>query len=152
MPLPLPRRTLLWPCLAGLGMALNALFQASRLWPERPWPALGLGLLGLAAGVLLALQGLVFRWAELGCDGARLVLKPGGGLARLPGWMLRPFTRAHREGFLELPLGEARLEWVGRTLLLHGHPESDVVLGRGATAERVAAWLQARGVPAPVGR
>ena len=56
------------------------------------------------------------------------------------------------DGRLELPVAQASLEWVGRTLLLHGHPEVEVRLGRGARAERIAQWLQDQGMPTPVGR
>jgi hypothetical protein len=155
--LPVPRWPYLWPLLLVPAYALNPVFNLARSWNETAGHrAFGLLLL-LAAlvGGLLISGGLLASqyWRELRIEAGRLTIRPAIQLPRGLRWCLGSYlARIYKDGHLELPLNQAGLEWVGRTLLLHGHPEMDVRLGRGERAERVAKWLVAHGLPEPVGR
>jgi hypothetical protein len=155
--LPMPRWPFLWPVLALLLYAVNGAFHLVRNWHGTPWQVAGsvlILLLWLAAGASMAVGSLASRWRELSLENGQIRLRPAiEGIPRWALWCFNPqASRAFREGRLEIPLAGASLEWVGKSLLLHGHSETEVRLGRGERAERIARWLTAHGMPEPVGR
>lgn len=155
--LPLPRWPYFWPLLVIPAYGLNGVLNLGRAWHGSFWERV-LGVLMLVVwltlGCTMAVGILASRWRELRLENGQLLLKPGlNGFPRWVRWTLNPAAaQAYRDGELAIPLAQASLEWVGRKLLLHGHPEVDVPLGRGQRAELIAQWLCDRGLSAPVGR
>lgn len=156
--LPIPKWPFLVPgVLLVFGLA-NGLLQLFLHWHG----ALGWRILAIVAclgylymGLATAIGPMASLWREFRTDGATLQLHPYWGRL-LPSWTTRLYSAhlaRHRRGdHFEVALEGARLEWVGRTLLLHTQPEMGVRLGRGARAERAAQWLEGRGVPKAIGR
>ncbi len=154
---PLPRWPYFWPLLVIPAYGLNGVLNLGKAWHGPFWErSLGILMLvvWLMAGCLMATGIMASRWRELRLENGRLLLKPG--LERFPRWVrwtLNPAAaQAYREGQLAIPLAQASLEWVGTKLLLHGHPEIEVALGRGPRAETIARWLCDQGLASPVGR
>jgi len=155
--LPLLRWPYFWPLVVIPAYGLNGVLNLGRAWHGPFWErSLGVLMLvlWLTAGCLMATGIMASRWRELRLENGRLLLKPG--LERFPRWVrwtLKPAAaQAYREGQLAIPLAQASLEWVGTKLLLHGHPEIEVPLGRGSRAEAIAKWLCDQGLASPVGR
>ena len=149
-PLPVSRLVWLSPLLSGLALAINPLFSAWRMWPAHFWEPLLFALLGAVVGAVVALQALARQWAVIRRQGDQLVLVPGRGLEWLPTWFAGGVLGRRLLGPVQLPVAGASLEWVGKTLLLHGNP-NDVYLGRGRRAEGILVWLRAQGLGEPVG-
>lgn len=155
--LPAPRWPFLWPLLMVPAYALNPAFNLARSWNGSAGHRL-FGILILFAalfgGALVSVSMLASqRWRELRIEAGRVQIKPIIQLPRWFRWCLGSHLASiHRDGRLEVPLDRTSLEWVGKTLLLHGHPEMDVRLGRGDRAERIAQWLITHGLSEPVGR
>jgi len=150
----MPRWPYLWPALLIPTYVLNPAFYLAHYWSgsvaHRFLYILVLFMALIAGFALSAGMAATHYWRTLQIEGGRIRLSP---LLRMPcclrwSWQARMLV----DGRLELPVAQASLEWVGRTLLLHGHPEVEVRLGRGARAERIAQWLQDQGMPTPVGR
>ncbi|MCE1228904.1 MAG: hypothetical protein LWX11_05390 [Firmicutes bacterium] len=151
-----------WPFLAPVGIVLayafNTSMQMVNVWrggtPGWRWMAVLMTLAGLLLGCVMAAGMLASRWKEIRVGDGRIELIPW--LAGRSRWALLlwnpPAARMVKAGFIEIPLSQASLEWVGKGLLLHGHPDWEIRLGRGTKAERIAQWLQERGLPKPVGR
>jgi len=68
---------------------------------------------------------------------------------------LGPLWAPHRGDVRRLPVAQANLEWVGRSLFLTSLGDGSAApggsLGRRGAVEPALAWLEAQGVPPPVG-
>lgn len=155
--LPAPRWPYLWPLLLIPIYGLNGALNLGRSWHGSLWEK-GLGLVlmmgWLLVGCSMVVGIIATTWRELRIDDGRLYLESRArAIPRWMRWLWNPqASRAFREGQLEIDLAQASLEWVGKTLLLHGHPDTDVRLGRGGRAELIATWLMNQGLSSPVGR
>lgn len=147
------RRGLPW--LLPFVLPLNPLLSLLRHWSDGwGYRLVFLSLLGALAfwGIVMGWVCSSWVWRELHVEGDRILLKPNHVLPRWLSW----FNGSHRmtgfrDGYVEIPLSQASLEWVGRILYLHGQPEQNICLGRGQKAQQMATWLVERGVKAPVG-
>lgn len=137
-----------WPLVAFGAYGANGVTLA--IAQRRLHFSLLLALLWGLMGMVLALGDLATQWREVRLDAGKLVFR--SPCPWVPDWLLRFSRPGFRKGCLEVPLAGASLEWVGKTLLLHGHPMGDVRLGWGARAETLADWLQEQGLPPAVGR
>ena len=151
-----PRWPLLWPLAGFLSASFSGTFNFAAHWQsagwEKGWWIFWLALqLGFGCSIYVSI--MVGYWKRLRLVGDELLVTPP--LVR-PVWMLTLFfpslARQARKGELRLPRAGLTLEWVGKTLLLHGPGGEGLRLGRGARAETIAAWFAAQGFGKPVGR
>jgi hypothetical protein len=152
--LPMPRWPFFWPMLLIPAYGMNPVFSLARNWHgsmgTRSFSILLL-FAALFGGLAISVSALTSNhWRELRVEGECLILKSAIQVPRWARWSWQ--ATAFKNGLLEIPLPQVSLEWVGKTLLLHGHPEMDVRLGRGKSAERIAQWLTTHGFSQPVGR
>ena len=124
--------------LIALGIACAAAWED---WHRGRW--------GWESAFMLALRLLqaVALWqAALRIDAKVLVVK--GGILTVTTQFRRPFSL----GRMDVPVREASLEWIGRTLVIQtGERGGQLRLGHAPAARAVADWLVARGAPPPVG-
>jgi len=105
----------------------------------RPWI-----FLPILSPVLILLFNRRHGVVGLGREGSDLLL-----------YGLGPLWAPHRGEVRRLPIAQANLEWVGRRLYLtalgDGAWGPGAPLGRRGSVEAAVAWLEAQGVPPPVG-
>ena len=132
------RRVALVVLLAALGLALAAAWED---WHRGRW--------GRESAFMLALrllQAFVLWQGALRLDAKVLVVQ--SGILTVTTQLRKPFGL----GRLDVPIREAALEWIGRTLVIQtGEHGGQLRLGHAPAARTVADWLVARGAPPPVG-